>query len=102
MKTLLSAPHRVGFFSGTLLLILSLAWWACEMLLRAGGHTLPGAIAPMFLHGYLMLYGFFPLFMLGFIYTAGPKWLNVASPAARLYAPVMLGYAAGSLLLIGA
>ena len=102
MKTLLSAPHRVGFFSGSLLLILSLAWWACEMLLRAGGHTLPGAIAPMFLHGYLMLYGFFPLFMLGFIYTAGPKWLNVASPAARLYAPVMLGYAAGSLLLIGA
>ncbi|WP_293931149.1 NnrS family protein [Iodobacter sp.] len=102
MKTFLSAPHRVGFFSGTLLLILSLAWWASEMLLRAKGSTLASSIAPMFLHGYLMLYGFFPLFMLGFIYTAGPKWLNVASPSAPLYVPIILGYALGSALLIAA
>ncbi len=102
MKTFLSAPHRIGFFCGTLLLIASLAWWASEMLLRASGSSMPSSIAPMFLHGYLMLYGFFPLFMLGFIYTAGPKWLGVDSPSAKLYVPIFISYAIGSALLIAA
>ena len=42
----------------------------------------------------------FPLFMLGFIYTAGPRWLNVEPPGLSRYVPVMLGYASGTLLVL--
>ena len=94
------APHRTGFLLGSLLLLASLAWWALEMIARARGVVLVTSLPPMFLHGYLMLYGFFPLFMLGFIYTAGPRWLNVAPPALSRYVPVMLGYAAGTLFVL--
>lgn len=95
------APHRTGFLLGSLLLLASLAWWAIEMLARHYGLALGTRVPPMFLHGYLMLYGFFPLFMLGFIYTAGPRWLNVPAPALSRYVPVMVLYAAGSALVLG-
>ncbi|MEO8411521.1 MAG: NnrS family protein, partial [Propionivibrio sp.] len=94
------APHRTGFLLGSLLLLASLGWWALEMLARAHGDILVTALPPMLLHGYLMLYGFFPLFMLGFIYTAGPRWLNVAPPGLSSYVPVMLAYASGTLLVL--
>ena len=94
------APHRLGFLAGGVLLVLSFAWWAAQMLGRWQGLALPSAIVPMFLHGYSMTYSFFPLFMLGFIYTAGPRWLGVASPSRAVYAPIMLGYLLGGLLVL--
>lgn len=102
MKNLIAfvAPHRTGFLLGSLLLIASLGWWAVEMIARQRGVLLGTAVPAMFLHGYLMLYGFFPLFMLGFIYTAGPRWLGVPPPSLARYVPVMLGYATGSLLVL--
>ena len=70
------------------------------MLARSRGVALGMGVPAMFLHGYLMVYGFFPLFMLGFIYTAGPRWLAVAPPELRNYVPVMLGYASGTLAVL--
>ena len=102
MKTITAfvAPHRMGFLLGSILLLASLGWWSIEMLARQQGISLDMALPPMFLHGYLMLYGFFPLFMLGFIYTAGPRWLNVASPNLYRYIPIMLAYGSGTLLVL--
>ncbi|WP_081986678.1 NnrS family protein [Chitinibacter sp. ZOR0017] len=100
MKRLLIAPHRIGFFCGSVTLLAALFWWLAEMAARSTGSTLTQASVPMLQHGYLMLYGFFPLFMLGFIYTAGPRWLNVAPPPLARYAPVIAGYAAGSVLFL--
>ncbi len=102
MKTVTAfvAPHRTGFLLGSLLLLASLGWWAVEMIARQRGVALGMATPAMFLHGYLMLYGFFPLFMLGFIYTAGPRWLGVSPPSLPSYVPVMLGYASGTLLVL--
>ncbi len=96
----LAAPHRLGFLAGGILLVLSFLWWGGHMLGRWQGIALPSAVVPMFLHGYSMTYSFFPLFMLGFIYTAGPRWLGVASPSLRCYAPIMLGYLLGGLLVL--
>lgn len=96
----LSAPHRLGFLAGGLLLLASFIWWAIELSSRAKGLDLPQTIPAMFLHGYSMVYGFFPLFMLGFIYTAGPRWLGVNSPSRAAYAPVLLLYACGGLLFL--
>lgn len=96
----IAAPHRLGFLAGGILLLLSFIWWGSHMLARWQGVVLPSAVLPMFLHGYSMSYSFFPLFMLGFIYTAGPRWLGVASPSMRRYAPVMLGYLLGGILVL--
>ncbi|WP_157669798.1 NnrS family protein [Chitinibacter sp. GC72] len=103
---LLQAPHRLGFLAGGVLLLASLLVWALEMLSRSAGFSLTlgqeighqVGIPAMLWHGYLMIYGFFPLFMLGFIYTAGPRWLNVPSPSRRQYVPVLLLFAMGSVL----
>lgn len=98
--TVFIAPHRTGFFLGSLLLLFSFGWWALEMIARQNGMALGMSVPPMLLHGYLMLYGFFPLFMLGFIYTAGPRWLGVPPPPLTRYVPIMLGYAAGTMLTL--
>jgi uncharacterized protein involved in response to NO len=95
-----TTPHRLGFLAGGILLLASLAWWAVQMAGRFDGHPVASATPALFLHGYGMVYSFFPLFMLGFIYTAGPRWLGVASPSRPLYAPVLLGYAAGGVLVL--
>lgn len=100
LVTAFVAPHRTGFLLGSLLLLASLGWWSLEMLARSNGVALGMAMPPMFVHGYLMLYGFFPLFMLGFIYTAGPRWLGVSPPDLSKYVPVMLGYGTGSLFVL--
>ncbi|MGL6069901.1 NnrS family protein, partial [Craterilacuibacter sp.] len=94
------APHRLGFLAGGILLLVSLVWWGAQMVGRFGGSPMLSAVPALFLHGYSMVYSFFPLFMLGFIYTAGPRWLGVASPSRKCYAPVLLGYAAGGVLVL--
>ncbi len=97
--SLLAAPHRVGFFSGSLVLLAAMAWWACIMVLRLLGVNMSSPIPPAWLHADLMMFGFFPLFMLGFINTAGPKWLNVAAPARVHWLGSIGLYALGSLLV---
>lgn len=69
MKQLTQAPHRLYFFLGlTALLTLFIWWWM----------SLQFSVAwPVPLHGILMPLGVFPLFILGFTFTAGPRWLNV-------------------------
>ncbi|QLG87763.1 NnrS family protein [Chitinibacter bivalviorum] len=94
LRTLTSAPHRLGFLAGSILLLLSFLFWGVEIAAR-GWLNIQAEIPAMFWHGYVMTYAFFPLFMLGFIYTAGPRWLNVQSPTLKQYAPVLLVYACG-------
>jgi uncharacterized protein involved in response to NO len=100
LKQAAAAPHRLGFLAGGVLLLLSFAWWGGHMLARWQGVALPSAVVPMFLHGYSMTFSFFPLFMLGFIYTAGPRWLSVTNPSLPRYAPVMLGYLIGGVVVL--
>ena len=89
---LLIAPHRLAFFLAMLLLAVSALWWALIQASRVAGApamepVLPGALA----HGALMVFGFFPLFFSGFLFTAGPKWLRVPPwPVRRLLLPLIL------------
>ena len=100
---LFAAPHRAAFLAGMLLAILLLGGWCAELLSRLLGLALPLAVPATLAHGFLMLFGFFPLFMAGFLFTAGPRWLGVPQPgwAAGAAAPALM--AAGLLLwLMGA
>ena len=101
---LLLAPHRLGFFLAMLVLMGAGAWWLLVQLDRVSGLlSLPYALSPSLVHGAVMTFGFLPLFFSGFLFTAGPKWLAVASPAARqVLAPLLLQASGWLLWLAGA
>src|SRR5450830_828768 len=71
MKRLAIAPHRLYFFLGTLLILVLFFWWWMQL-----QHP---ATMQIPLHAMLIPLGVFPLFILGFTFTAGPKWLSVES-----------------------
>lgn len=92
------APHRALFTTGALATLLPMLWWLLELLGRASGiplldHPVPAMLA----HGQWMLYGVFPPFMAGFIFTAGPRWLGVNGPGARAFAPLAAAWLLGHL-----
>lgn len=89
---LLLAPHRLGFFLGVVVLIIASAWWALVQSSRVAlVGSLSYTVSPTLVHASVMVMGFFPLFFSGFLFTAGPKWLNVAPlPVRRLLGPLLL------------
>ena len=82
-RNLLAAPHRIGFFAGALVLALASLWWGVMLALRFAGIVVPWAVSPSTAHALLMVYGFMPLFFVGFLFTAGPRWLLLPPVAAR-------------------
>jgi uncharacterized protein involved in response to NO len=88
---LLSAPHRLAFFLAALLMAGVALWWSVVLYSRALGWILPWAVPPTVAHGLLMTCAFMPLFMVGFLFTAGPNWLGVPKVAASsLLRPLLL------------
>jgi len=73
---LLTAPHRLGFAAGALIMGTSALWWAIALAARAASINLTWAVPPAIAHSVLMCFGFMPLFFLGFLFTAAPKWLG--------------------------
>ncbi len=73
---LLSAPHRLCFFWAGIQWALAAAWWAAYLLLQALGLTWPWRVAAAHAHGLWFSLGGMPLFIAGFMFTAGPKWLR--------------------------
>jgi uncharacterized protein involved in response to NO len=103
LRWLLVAPHRLFFFLAMLGLAVVSLWWLAQLAGRALGAPLPLAVPPSWLHGWTMANGFLPLFMFGFLFTAGPRWLNVEGPPARPLAAAGVIAAAGvPLALTGA
>lgn len=99
---LLTAPHRLGFFAAALMLAFSSIWWAAVLVARALGPAPAWAVPPPAAHGLLMSLGFMPLFMAGFLFTAGPKWLGLpAVPARRLLPAIALMLAGWALTVTG-
>ncbi|MDP3082910.1 MAG: NnrS family protein [Rubrivivax sp.] len=99
---LLSAPHRLGFMAGALMLALSALWWAAVLALRQFAPGLAWAVPPSLGHGLLMALGFTPFFIVGFLFTAGPRWLGQPEVAARnLLVPVLALLAGWMLVLPG-
>ena len=89
MKRLLDAPHRLFFFSAVVQLLLASAWWAATLMLRAQGSPPPWAavLDPVRVHAFVTVYGFFAYFVFGFLFTAGPRWLEVPGPIPSYWRP---------------
>jgi len=91
-----AAPHRLFFFLASLLLLLASTWWCVVLVLRLFEVALPAALAPTVVHATAMLYTFIPMYMFGFLFTAGPSWLGVKGPGAPDLLPAALLAFAGA------
>lgn len=98
-QVFLAAPHRVMFFGGVTQLLLVLSLWSIELLLRiGGGTTLFPALPSAIWHPLLMVFGFFPFLILGFLMTALPKWVGAPALVASRYLPTFFAMVVGWLL----
>lgn len=98
-----AAPHRLAFAAGALMLALSATWWAVAMLAQSGGHALHFGMPPVQAHGLVMALGFMPLFFSGFLFTAGPKWLQRPPvQASELIAPIVAQLSGWMVFLLAA
>jgi uncharacterized protein involved in response to NO len=92
-STYTASPHRVMFLPGALQGVAIMLWWVLDMeIRRSGGMGLDsGGLPGPALHVWSMLYGFFPFFVFGFLFTAAPNWLNgPAIPRAAYVSSGML------------
>lgn len=82
-QRLLSSPHRLCFFWAGVQWAVSAGWWAAELLAgpRAGDslHLVPLVAW----HGLWFSLGAMPLFVAGFVFTAGPRWLHTTPVDTR-------------------
>ena len=95
---LLDGPHRLCFFWAGLSWAAAAAWWAAHLLSAALlGSVWPWRVPSAWAHGLWFSLGAMPLFIAGFMLTAGPKWLRRPPVAAQgLRRPVavfVLGWA---------
>jgi uncharacterized protein involved in response to NO len=97
-------PHRLFFLAGMIQLALASLWWLAVQLARAfpGWPAPPGSVPQTAVHALLMIDGFAPLFMFGFLFTAGPRWLEVGPPRASSWRSPALLAIAGALALVPA
>ena len=83
-RHLLRAPHRLAFAAAMVVLMATSIWWAITLSARLGWiATWPLVASSTLAHGTMMTFGFLPLFFMGFLNTAGPRWLGVKEPLAR-------------------
>ncbi len=99
-QRLLSAPHRLGFAVGAGLMSAMAIWWLVALAAPRVGLALPWAVAPTLAHGLLFTLGFMPAFMVGFLFTAGPRWLGLPPVEARTLLAPLLQFSAGWLLVM--
>ena len=99
-KILSSAPHRLYFLAGALQGVLAIAWWLYDLSARYAGlwPAVDWSVAAVWAHAFLMIYGFFPFFIFGFLMTAAPNWVNGEKVKRAHYVPGFLLMAAGIIL----
>ena len=80
-----AAPHRMMFLAGAIQAVVVMGFWLAELLGRAGlWPVLATAIPATWAHIFLMLFGLFPFFIFGFLFTVYPRWMGgPVIPAAR-------------------
>ncbi|TAK08540.1 MAG: NnrS family protein, partial [Candidatus Manganitrophaceae bacterium] len=99
-EALASAPHRLFFLGGACQGVASVLWWLLDLSGRfAGFYPSPSwTIPPVWAHAYLMIYGFFPFFIFGFLFTFLPNWLDAERLPSRHYLSSFFATASGTVL----
>lgn len=101
-KQLTAAPHRGLFLIGAIQGVLTFLWWNAVLLGRSGLISglsgLHGQIAPIWAHAFLMIYTFFPFFIIGFLFTTFPNWMNGQKIKPFFYTAVTIVMTLGTLV----
>jgi uncharacterized protein involved in response to NO len=101
LALLLHAPHRLAFASAIAMMTSVSLWWWMVLLNRAHGAWNMNMVVPdTFVHAVLMTLGFMPLFFVGFLFTAGPKWLRLPDVGARQILPGVATMLTGWVVLL--
>ncbi|MCX7147968.1 MAG: NnrS family protein, partial [Rhodocyclales bacterium] len=100
-----AAPHRVMFLTGAVQALAVMVFWSLELGGRYAGFW-PAPAWPLLtlfpaplLHALLTSCGVFPLFIFGFILTAGPRWQGAGELTQRNFLPAFVLLACGWLLV---
>ncbi len=95
-----AAPHRSLFLVGALQGVFTLLWWVFDLSGRyaVAGQAVNWNVAPTWAHAFLMIYGFFPFFIFGFLFTTYPNWMNGPKIKPRAYLSTCLLMFCGVLL----
>jgi uncharacterized protein involved in response to NO len=94
LRPLFAAPHRPLFTLGLVQILLVMVVWGVELAGRL--QLIPAPMLgplPLFVHTFLMIYGVFPFFIFGFLFTVYPRWMNTA--------PVERGSTVATSVLLG-
>lgn len=87
------------FLAGALQTVLVMLLWLAELLARAGWWpSLPLVLASTWAHVFLMLFGLFPFFIFGFLFTVYPRWMGGPVIPAVRYVPVFVFLVMGTVL----
>lgn len=92
------------FLAGALQGVATLLWWVFDLVGRYGiaGTAPEWSMAPVWAHAFLMIYGFFPFFIFGFLFTTYPNWMNGEKiPPRRALAASLLMAGGAALLYLG-
>jgi uncharacterized protein involved in response to NO len=91
------------FLAGAVQGLAIILWWSVELLGRYTSLFVPVAwsIPPLWAHAFLMIYGFFPFFVFGFLMTTYPNWMNGEKIPPRRYVPAFFFLAGGIALFYG-
>jgi uncharacterized protein involved in response to NO len=96
------APHRIAFFVATALLLAVSFGWTWMLVAPHTGTTVVTALPPTTAHAFVFAAAYMPLYIAGFMFTAGPRWLQMTPPPAeRLRWPLALHVGGVTLLLAG-
>ena len=99
---LLVAPQRLAFAAGGVLLVATALWWALVQVAPALGLPLPWVLDPALAQAWLLGVAVWPLFLVGLLCDALPRWLGSPPLAARLLVlPVALVAAGAATVGVG-
>ncbi|OIO60062.1 MAG: hypothetical protein AUJ55_02710 [Proteobacteria bacterium CG1_02_64_396] len=94
-----AAPHRPFFAVGLVQMVLTIAWWGAELTARhTGWWPMLDIVYATWAHQYLMLSGFIPFLLCGFLLTIVPRWLGQAEIPAQKFVLAWSLMTAGALV----
>lgn len=94
-----AAPHRLFFWGGSLYAVVSVALWTLQQASLFTGALPPivwNLAAPQ-AHAFMMIYGLFGLYFMGFLLTVFPRWLDGEAVPPRTYVTAWALMLAGAL-----
>jgi uncharacterized protein involved in response to NO len=89
----LTAPHRLAFIAGAVVMGLAAAWWLGVLWAPSHGSVSSRSALPLaWGHALVMTLGVMPMFFAGFVFTAGPRWLKLPLLTGRVVMWPVVGW----------